>query len=108
VRLLHVASRVDASLDEQNLVSAAGLAAELVDELEVIDARIKAAKKQLAALVAETGSGLLERHRPARCLLRRADPAPALAGRQPADQPGAAHHGAVDGRLLDRRSGLRY
>ena len=35
------------------------LAAELVDELEVIDARIKATKKQLAALVAETGSGLV-------------------------------------------------
>jgi transposase len=35
------------------------LAAELVDELEVIDARIKTAKKQLAALVAETGSGLM-------------------------------------------------
>ena len=33
--------------------------AELVDELEVIDARIKTAKKQLAALVAETGSGLM-------------------------------------------------
>jgi len=36
------------------------LAAELVDELEVIDDRIKAAKKQLAALVAETGSGLMQ------------------------------------------------
>jgi transposase len=35
------------------------LAGELVDELEVIDARIKTAKKQLAALVAETGSGLM-------------------------------------------------
>src|SRR3954454_7172726 len=35
------------------------LTAELVDELEVIDARIKTAKKQLAALVAETGSGLM-------------------------------------------------
>jgi transposase len=35
------------------------LAAELVDELEVIDARIKTAKKQLATLVAETGSGLM-------------------------------------------------
>jgi len=35
------------------------LAAELVDELEVIDARIKTAKKQLAVLVAETGSGLM-------------------------------------------------
>jgi transposase len=35
------------------------LAGELVDELEVIDARIKAAKKQLAALVAETGSRLM-------------------------------------------------
>ena len=35
------------------------LAAELVDELEVIDARIKTAKKQLAELVAETGSGLM-------------------------------------------------
>jgi transposase len=35
------------------------LAAELVDELEVIDTRIKTAKKQLAALVTETGSGLM-------------------------------------------------
>ena len=35
------------------------LAVELVDELEIIDARIKTAKKQLAALVAETGSGLM-------------------------------------------------
>jgi transposase len=35
------------------------LAAELVDELEVIDAQIKTAKKQLAALVAKTGSGLM-------------------------------------------------
>jgi transposase len=35
------------------------LAVELVDELETIDARIKTAKKQLAALVAETGSGLM-------------------------------------------------
>jgi transposase len=35
------------------------LAGELVDELEVIDARIKTAKKQLAVLVAETGSGLM-------------------------------------------------
>jgi transposase len=35
------------------------LTVELVDELEVIDARIKTAKKQLAALVAETGSGLM-------------------------------------------------
>jgi len=35
------------------------LAGELVDELEVIDARIKTAKKQLATLVAETGSGLM-------------------------------------------------
>ena len=36
------------------------LAVELVDELETIDARIKTAKKQLAALVAETGSGLMQ------------------------------------------------
>ena len=36
------------------------LAAELVDELAVIDARIKTAKKQLAVLVAETGSGLMQ------------------------------------------------
>jgi len=36
------------------------LAAELVDELEVIDTRIKTAKKQLAALVTETGSGLMQ------------------------------------------------
>src|SRR5215203_803194 len=36
------------------------LAAELVDELEVIDTRIKTAKKQLTALVTETGSGLMQ------------------------------------------------
>ena len=35
------------------------LAAELVDELEVIDTRIKTAKKQSTTLVAETGSGLM-------------------------------------------------
>jgi transposase len=35
------------------------LTVELVDQLEIIDARIKTAKKQLAALVAETGSGLM-------------------------------------------------
>jgi transposase len=96
------------------------LAAELVDELEVIDTRIKTAKKQLTALVAETGSRLmrlngigpaarryrrrlpvpdprplrlLERHGPARCLLRRPDPPPALPSRQPPDQPDPAHHG---------------
>ena len=32
---------------------------QLVDELEVIDARIKTANKRLAAQVAETGSGLM-------------------------------------------------
>jgi transposase len=36
------------------------LAADLVNELEVIDTRIKTAKKQLAVLVAETGSGLMQ------------------------------------------------
>jgi transposase len=36
------------------------LAVELVDELEVIDARIKTAKKQLAGLVAETCRGLMQ------------------------------------------------
>ena len=36
------------------------LAGELVDELETVDARIKTAKKQLAALVAETGSALMQ------------------------------------------------
>jgi hypothetical protein len=36
---------------------------------------------------------LLERHRAHRRLLRRPGPAPAAAGRKPADQPGAAHHG---------------
>lgn len=35
------------------------LAAELVEELDVVDARIRTAKKQLTVLVAETGSGLL-------------------------------------------------
>jgi transposase len=35
------------------------LATELVDELEGIDARIKTAKKQLARLVADTGSSLM-------------------------------------------------
>ena len=36
---------------------------------------------------------LLERHRPDRRLLRRPGPAPAVAGREPADQPDPAHHG---------------
>src|SRR5215203_3300303 len=36
------------------------LAGELVDELEVIDTRIKTANKQLTALVTETGSGLMQ------------------------------------------------
>ena len=36
---------------------------------------------------------LLERHRAHRRLLRRPGPPPAVPGRQPADQPGAAHHG---------------
>ena len=36
---------------------------------------------------------VLERHRPAGRLLRRSEPAPALPSREPADQPGAAHHG---------------
>ncbi|RKS75735.1 transposase, partial [Motilibacter peucedani] len=38
------------------------LASELVGELEVIDRKIKAAKKQLTELVEATGSGLLEPH----------------------------------------------
>ncbi len=36
---------------------------------------------------------LLQRHRPHRRLLRRTGPPPALPRREPADQPGAAHHG---------------
>ena len=36
---------------------------------------------------------VLERHRTHRRLLRRPGPPPALAGREPADQPGPAHHG---------------
>jgi hypothetical protein len=36
---------------------------------------------------------LPERHRAHRRLLRRPGPPPALPGREPADQPGAAHHG---------------
>jgi hypothetical protein len=36
---------------------------------------------------------VLERHRAPGCLQRRPEPAPAVGGRQPADQPGAAHHG---------------
>ena len=36
---------------------------------------------------------VLERHRTDRRLLRRPGPPPAVARRQPADQPGAAHHG---------------
>jgi hypothetical protein len=74
------------------------LAAELAAELGVIDGRIKTAKKQLAALVAETSCGIhdtrtpqtarlessLLRSRRARCERRPSpglDPAPASAAR---------------------------
>ena len=97
------------------------VAAELIADLERIYQRKKAADKELTALLAQTGTSLLalngigpsgtarllvevplpqpgalrvlERHRPDRRLLRRPDPPPALPRRQPADQPGAAHHG---------------
>ena len=101
------------------------LAAELIDELAVIDKKIKTADRELRELVAATGSSLLELHGigpsgAARLLgdvgdiSRFADrghfaswngtapldassgdrqPPPALAGRQPPDQPGPAHHG---------------
>jgi transposase len=38
---------------------------------------------------------VLERHRTHRRILRRSGPASAVASRQPADQPGPAHHGRV-------------
>jgi transposase len=49
---------------------------------------------------------LLERHRAHRRLLRRPGPPPPLAGRQPADQPGAAHHGRGPAAQPDRGPGL--
>jgi len=45
----------------------------------------------------------LERHSPDRRLLRRPGPPPALPGREPADQPGAAHHGHRPAPQPDRR-----
>jgi transposase len=56
-----------------------------------------------------------ERHRPAGCLLRQPGPPPAVPRREPAHQPGAAHHGgrlaAEPGqgpRLLRRPPGRRH
>jgi hypothetical protein len=58
---------------------------------------------------------LLERHRPAGCLLRQPVPPPALPGREPAHQPGPAHHGGrlaaepdQGPRLLRRPPGWRH
>lgn len=99
--------------------------AELIGELESIDRKIKAAEKELTALVRERGSSLmeltgigptgaarlladvgghppiprqgpvrlLERHRAPGRLLRSPAAAPAVPGREPSDQPDAAHHG---------------
>ena len=98
------------------------LARELIGELTTIDAKIRAADKQLRQLVTDHGSTLaglhgigpsgaarligdirrfahrsarrfLQRHRPTRGVLRRPTPPPALPCRQSADQPDPAHHG---------------
>jgi transposase len=101
------------------------LAAELIGELEAIDKKIKAIRKELTVLVTARGSTLLELHgigpsSAARLLAgvgdihRFADrdkfaswngtapldassgnqeTPPSVAGREPPDQPGAAHHG---------------
>jgi len=114
------------------------LAAELVGDLEQIYARKKAADKELKALVAATGTGLLrparhrtvrggtvarrgrrhhqvprpqplrvlDRHRTHRRIIRRPRPAPALARREPTDQPRAAHHGHRPAPQPDRRTRL--
>ena len=112
------------------------LAAELVGDLEQIYARKKAADKELKALVAATGTGLLDLHgigpsgaarllvevgditrfpdrnhfaswtgtAPDRRILRRPRPTPAVAWREPTDQPGAAHHGHRPAPQPDRRT----
>lgn len=100
------------------------LAVELVGELEAIDRKIKTAEKDLAALVTERGSTLMELtgigptgaarlladigastasgtrtgSRPGTAphpgrLLRRSTATQAVPGREPQDQPDAAHHG---------------
>jgi Transposase len=113
------------------------VAAELVADLELVYRRSKEADKELKELVAATtlidphgigpcgaaaaaGRGrrhhplpqpgalrILQRHRPDRRLLRRPGPPPTLAGREPADQPGAAHHGHRAAPHADRRTCLR-
>jgi hypothetical protein len=73
------------------------LASELISELAAVDKKIKAANTELTELVKQTGScralRLVERHRTAGRLLRRPATPPPVAGRQPADQPSATHHG---------------
>jgi transposase len=49
---------------------------------------------------------VLERHRTAGCLFWQPGTAPAIAGRQPADQPGAAHHGRCPAAQPDPGPGL--
>ena len=49
---------------------------------------------------------VLERHRPHRRLLRRPRPAPAVAGREPSDQPDPAHHGHRPATQPDRGTRL--
>jgi transposase len=101
------------------------LARELIEELTTIDAKIRAADKQLRQLITEHGSTPTSLHgigpsgaarligdiadirrfrtpahfaswngtAPPRGVLRRPTPPPALPRRQPANQPGPAHHG---------------
>jgi hypothetical protein len=105
------------------------LAAELITELEGIDRKIKACRKQIQALAGAQDSTLpglhgigpsgaarrladvaqqpgplrvLERHRAAGRLIGPAAAPPPVPGREPAGQPGAAHHGRRPAAQPDR------
>nr|WP_268746388.1 transposase [Actinomadura madurae] len=69
------------------------VAAELISDLERIYRRTAGRGRRHHPVPQPGALRLLERHGPHRCILRRPDPAPAGASRQPADQPGPAHHG---------------
>ncbi|SPT51867.1 Uncharacterised protein [Actinomadura madurae] len=82
------------------------VAAELISDLERIYRRTAGRGRRHHPVPQPGALRLLERHGPHRCILRRPDPAPAVASRQPADQPGPAHHGHRPTPQPHRRTGL--
>jgi transposase/uncharacterized protein YuzE len=109
------------------------LARDHLGDIRALDGRLKTAAAQISDLVAATGTSLtslfgvgpviagrilaeaghqgqvrqLQRHRPDRRVLRRPGPPPAVPGREPQDQPRAAHDGRDPDPLpLDRRAPL--